>query len=73
MANQIFIKTMVKNLDYPIFVLEKKKESLEKTIKDFTDDDFPEFLEEFRDFKKRVKQLKISINILKLHHENSQK
>jgi hypothetical protein len=64
---------MKENLDYSIFLLEKKKKELEKTIKDFTDDDFPEFREEFRDFKKRVKQLKISINILKLHHENSKK
>jgi CRISPR/Cas system CSM-associated protein Csm4 (group 5 of RAMP superfamily) len=60
---------MVTNLEYPIFILEKKKKELEKTIKEFTDDDFPEFLEEFRDSKKRVKQLKVSINILKLHHE----
>jgi CRISPR/Cas system CSM-associated protein Csm4 (group 5 of RAMP superfamily) len=64
---------MKENLEYPIFILEKKKKELEKTIKDFTDDDFPEFLEEFRDFKKRVKQLKVSINILKLHNENSKK
>jgi hypothetical protein len=64
---------MVTNLEYPIFILEKKKKELEKTIKEFTDDDFPEFLYEFRDFKKRVKQLKVSINILKLQHENSKK